>query len=614
MIVVLGLIVVSFAIWGVGDIFRGYGRSTVAKIGNTEIGIEQFRQLFNDRVQQLGRQIGRPLTPDQARAFGLDRQLLSELVSQAALDARAADLGLNLPDPVVAERITTEPSFKAPNGQFDKARFDAIIRQAGYTEQRFVAEQRQIMLRQQIAETIAGGVDVPKVAADALVRFQNETRVVDYVVLGEAQAGTIAPPSDEALAKYFEEHKAQFRAPEYRKIVVLSDTAEDLARKITIADADAKAYYDRNRDKLGTPEKRQMSQLVFPDEAAAQAAADAIKQGKSFAEVAKERGVKDSDSNLGTLAKQDMLDPAVANAAFTLKEGETSAPVRSRFGFVLVRVGKIEPGVQQTFEQAAPAIKQQLALEQARSQASDLYNKVEDERAAGQNLTEIAAKLQLPLRTIDAIDRAGRGPDGKPVADLPKGIDLLSAAFAAEVGVDADPLQITGSYVWYEIAGITPSRERKLDEVKTEVTARWRTDQIAARLSENATALLGKLKAGTALAAAAGLKVETATGLKRGTAAPQLGQAALDAVFRTPKDQAGTAAGAAAGTRIVFVVKDASVSAFDTSAATVKPLIDRLRQSFSADLLSQYIEAVEREIGATVNQAAFNRATGASTN
>src|SRR5919204_3900971 len=155
---VMGLLIVSFAIWGIGDIFRGFGRSSLAKIGRTEIGIEQFRQMYNDRLQQLGRQIGRPISPDQARALGFDQQLLGQLVAETALDERARQLGLGLSDAEVARRIREDPTFRGFTGQFDRGRFEAIIRSAGYTEARYAAEQRRVSLRRQLAETVTGEV------------------------------------------------------------------------------------------------------------------------------------------------------------------------------------------------------------------------------------------------------------------------------------------------------------------------------------------------------------------------------------------------------------------------------------------------------------------------
>ena len=122
--VVMGLLALSFAVWGINDIFRGYGRSTLAKIGGTEIPVEQFRQVYNERLQQVGRQLGRPLTPEQASAFGLDRQVLGEMVAEAGLDQRARQMRLGLSDAEVVQRITADPMFQSPTGKFDRARFE----------------------------------------------------------------------------------------------------------------------------------------------------------------------------------------------------------------------------------------------------------------------------------------------------------------------------------------------------------------------------------------------------------------------------------------------------------------------------------------------------------
>src|SRR5262252_8012347 len=132
MAVVLGAIAVSFAIWGINDIFRGFGRSTLAKVGRTEIGVEQFRQLYNDRLQQIGRQFGKPLTPEQARAFGLDRNILQQAIAEAALDEAARQLGLGQSDRAVIDSISQDPNFAGANGKFDPLRFAETIRQFGF--------------------------------------------------------------------------------------------------------------------------------------------------------------------------------------------------------------------------------------------------------------------------------------------------------------------------------------------------------------------------------------------------------------------------------------------------------------------------------------------------
>src|SRR5918994_1820310 len=219
---VMGLLTISFAIWGIGDIFKGFGQSTVAKIGGSEITIEQFRQTYNARLQDIGRQIGRPITPDQARALGFEQQIIGQLIAETALDVRARQLRLGLSDAEIAKSIAQDPAFRGPTGQFDRTIFDYRIRQAGYTEPRYVAERRRLSGRRQIITAVSGGVTTPKAELEAQNRYQNEERVIDYVSLDATQAGDIPPPTPEALNTYFEERKVLFRAPEYRKIVVLS--------------------------------------------------------------------------------------------------------------------------------------------------------------------------------------------------------------------------------------------------------------------------------------------------------------------------------------------------------------------------------------------------------
>jgi peptidyl-prolyl cis-trans isomerase D len=611
MAAVVGFLVISFAIWGIGDIFRGFGRSTVAKIGGTEITIEQFRTLYNDRLQQYARRFGRPITPDQARAMGLDRLVIGQLISEVVLDERARSLGLALSDAEVAKQITTDPAFRGPNGQFDRFRFEQTIRAAGYTEARFVAEQRRQLLRRELAGTVASGLNVPKALVEAANRYRNEQRSIEYVLLDRAQAGDIPTPSPDVLAKYFEERKILFRAPEYRKLVIVSLIPSEQARWIEISDADLKRAYEERRARYTTPERRHILQIDFPNAEAAAAAAARIAKGTSFAEIAKELGKSEKDIDLGTVPKSALIDRAVADAAFALKEGEVSAPVQGRFGTVLVQVLKIEPEQVRSFEQVAPELKQELASTRAKSEIFDVYNKVEDARAEGKSLADAAAGLKLEARTVE-VDRSGRDPAGTPV-NIPDAERLLAAAFSTDVGVERDPLQMQDGYVWYDVVGITPSHERPFEEVKDQVEARWREQEIATRLNAKATDILDKLKAGAKLADIAAqdrLKVETLSGLKRGEPSGPLSAAAVDTVFRTAKDAAGKAEAREAAEQVVFRVTDIVVPSLDTASEDAKRMVEALNRGLSEDILAQYIARLESDIGVTVNQSALNQVIG----
>jgi peptidyl-prolyl cis-trans isomerase D len=601
---VFGLIAISFAIWGIGDVFRGFGRSGLARIGGTEISIEQFRSLYSERLQQLGRQLGRPITLDQARQMGLDQQLVGQLIGEATLDERVKALRLGISDAEMSRRITTNPEFQGPTGQFDRTLFEMRLRQNQTTERRFIDEQRRLMLRRQLAGTVLSGTQLPKAAMEAAERYANEQRSVEYVLLERAQAGEIPDPTPEQLAKYFEERKSQFRAPEYRKIVILPLIPGEQAMWTSISDADVQKAYEERRARYLTPERRELQQIVFPNQEDAQAAADRIAKGEAFLDIAKERKLTEKEIDLGLLTKAAIIDQAVGNAAFALKENEVSAPVKGRFGIVLVRVVKIVPEEVRPFDQVRDELRKELANERARAEILPLYDKIEDERSVGRPLAEAAANLKLAARTIDV------SPSGEPVTNIPDAQRLLQQAFNAEVGVENDPLQVQGGYVWYEVAGITPERERTLDEVKDELATRWRNDQVANLLRAKATEMLEKLKAGTPFAEVAkdaGLKVETRTEIKRGNAVPPFSGRTIDAIFRTAKDAYAIAEAAAPGEQLVLRVTDITMPEVDPKSEDATRIRESLNRSFTEDVFGGYLGYLQRQVGVTINQNALKQ-------
>jgi peptidyl-prolyl cis-trans isomerase D len=615
MAVVMGVLIISFGVWGIADIFRGFGQSTLATVGGTEISINEFRQLYTEKLQQIGRQFGRPLTMDQARAFGLDRQLLQQTIAEAALDEEARRMGLGQSDAETMRTIVSDPNFKGVGGNFDPARFQAVIRQAGFSEQRYLADQRKVSLRRQIVGTISAGIEPPKTMIDALSRFQNEQRAIEYVNLDAAHAGAVEQPSPETLASYFDDHKTQFRAPEYRKIAFVAITPEEIGKWSEVSEEDARKLFEQRRDRLGTPEKREVSQMVFPSAEEASAARTRLGSGLSFEDLAKERGLNAADLDLGMVAKSGILDPAIADAAFSLPPGEVSQPVQGRFGVALVKVGKVEPGVEPSYESETAGLKKEIATERARKSVADLRDKMEDERGGGSNVIEAAQKLGLSAVTIDAVDRSGRLPNGELATNVPRGLDVVSQAFNTDMGVDNDPIAFNGGYVWYDVLGITPSRERNLDEVKEQVETRWRDDQIGNRLKAKATEMVQKLEQGGKLAdeaAGSGLKVETAAGFRRDASLPGVPASAITAAFRTAKDGVGQTAGTSSNEWIVFRVTDVSVPPVDLASDEMKKLKDTLQRGLTDEQVGQYVTRIESDIGTSINQAALAQVTGAN--
>jgi peptidyl-prolyl cis-trans isomerase D len=613
--VVMSVLAASFAVWGINDIFRGFGRSTVAKIGGIEIPIEQFRQTYTDALQMLSRQSGHVITPDEAMARGVPRQVLSEMVAEAGLNERARQMRLGVSDSEVSRRIVSNPAFQNQQGKFDRARFEDAMRNAGFNEKRFVAEQRNLTLRRQIIDSVSGNIPLPNAWLDALNQFQNQQRGIAYIALGPAQAGDIAAPTEEQLSKYFDARKIRFRAPEFRKVATVVATPTELAKTAEVPDEDVKQIFDTYRNRYITPERRHIAQMPFPAMAEAQAASERIKGGLTFAALAAERGMKEQDLDLGTVPRSTIIDPAVADAAFSLKEGEVSAPVQGKFGVVIVTVSKIIPEEAKTFADVAPQIRNEIALARVKKTVLDVHDKIEEARAGGASLEDAAQKLKLPVVTYEAIDRSGRDPAGKPIANLPHATEVVSAAFATDVGVDNDPLEADGGYIWYDVTGITPARERTLDEVKSQVEAQWRDDEIATRLKAKAAEILDKLKNGgtlEAMAAANGVKVETASNITRTKPPETISGRMIDAIFHTALDAYASAEGDKPTQWTVFRVTDVKTPGFEANSPNGKALNDMVSRQVSDDVFGQYMAWLENDLGTSVNQSALQQALGNS--
>ena len=612
MSICVGLLVIAFGYWGIGDIFRsGFAPSALATVGSARMTTEEFRQLYNNRLQLVSRQLRQPISPDQARALGFDRQVLAQWMQESALDQAARNMRLGISDAEVTKRITDDPAFHVPGGAFDRTVFQDMIQQQGLSEQGYIAQQRRDFVRRQITSTLTGNVAPSNATLEAITRYQNEQRDTDYVVLTRAQAGDIPPPAPDVLAKYFDEHKLLFRAPEYRKATILALLPEDMARTIEISADDAKAFYDKNAARFSVPEKRQVAQLLFTDKEEAHKVADRLAGGLSWDDLAKEPEHKPIE--LGLIQKTAIADGKVADAAFSLAQGQTSGAIDGVFGSVIVHVAKIEPGSSKTFAEVEADIKKGLALQRANEEIRKLRDKVDEELGGGTPLDEIAKKLKIPDQNIEAIDRSGRDPAGKPV-DLPKGVDVVDGIFSADVGIENDALRTKdGGSVWYELVAVTPSRERTLDEVKDRVEARWRDDQVVARLDAKAKEMVDKLKGGAKLdelAAADKLKVQHTPWLKRADKPAGFPADAMAALFRTPKGAAASAQGNEPTERIVFVVKDVTVPAFDPATTDAKRIAENLRTAMAEDLYEQYITRVQTDVGVTINQKSLDDALG----
>lgn len=609
----LVLLVVSFAVWGIsGQIATGFGGNAVVTAGGTKVSPIEYRLAYDRQIAVLSQQFGTRLTREQARALGVEDQVLGQLVAGAVLDEQASELGLGLSQDKLAQLTMSDPAFQGPDGRFSRQQFEYVLRQIGMRPEDYLQSRGQVAIRQQIVEAVSDGLKAPDTFLRAVALYRGEDRTAEYIVLPKSLVESVEEPSDTALSQYFEENKQSYAAPEYRKIAYVTLVPENIADEAAISDAQVQEDYEQNIARFTTPETRTIEQLVFPSREAAQTALDSIRAGATFDSTVTAQGKTASDTLLGTFAKDKVPDPAVAEAAFALQANEVSQIVDGAFGPVLLRVTQITPAVVKSLAEAAPEIRKDLALAEANRILLDVHDNYEDSRAGGESLREAAAKLGLAVATVEAIDRAAQRPDGSVVGDLPQSKELLEAAFETEAGIENPPVNVGSTgYVFYEVEGITPARERTLDEVKAKVVADWKEAETEKRLAAKAAEMEKRLKDGTpldTLATELGLEKQTKRGLKRETDDGDFGRAGVVAIFGVAEGGTGLVAAPTGDAQIVFRVAEA----FEPAGADASSIPEDAQRSFASgmadDLLDQLVAKLQGEYGVTVNRSAIEQA------
>lgn len=561
------LLVASFAVWGVsGSMLSGTGDAVVT-VGDTTVSPTEFRLAYDRQIALLSQRFGTRITREQARALGLENQIYSQLVSGAALDELADDMNLGLSRGRLAGLIAEDPAFQGLDGDFSRQAFSSVLANVGMSEEDYIRNREDVAVRTQIIEAVSDGFTLPETVLDAVARHRAATRTVNYIVVDESMIEPVGEPDEETLQAYFEENKARYRAPEFRKISYVTLTTDDVADPAAISDDAVRSAYEDNAGNYSTPERRTLDQLVFSDAQSAEAAAQQLAEGADFAEIVEAEGRRMEDVRIGSFTREEMSSTALGDAAFAVEEeGGVTGVVEGPFGPVILRVAEIEAGGTQPFEEVSDKIRQDLALQGAGDALFDLYNAYEDARAGGMSLEEAAKELQLEPVVVEAVDETGRNPEGETV-ELPQAQELLTEAFQTEVGFEPSPLTIgSEGYLWYEVLDVQADRDRTLDEVRDQVVADWTADQTAEALAARAGELVERLAGGESLqeiAADVGAQVETEYGLQRQSDDPLFGDTAIAAAFGGPRGHTAMAPVADGSDRLVMQVTDTAISASD---------------------------------------------------
>ncbi|MFA4994888.1 MAG: SurA N-terminal domain-containing protein [Bdellovibrionales bacterium] len=584
-------LIVSFSIWGIGDMFRGNSlQKTVASVSGNAITVQQLNILFEKALVEARQKYDPNLTAERARQLGLLDQALDREITRQLIDRDIGRQGINVSAEVVLNLLASEPQFRNKDGSFNKQLFRQLLEQQRMSEGVFIAQGQQDLSRQLLVDALSGSVLAPQVQVDALYKARAQKRILDVVTIDETKLGGIPAPSGKALQDFYDNKQEMFTAPEYRSLTVATLSTDSLTKGLSITDDQVKKEYDAKRGQFFSPERRDIVQVVLQNEEKAKQVAAAARKTGNLPAAAKE--LKETAVPINQIEKKS-LTPELSKAVFALSEGGISDPVKSQLGWHVVMLKKTIPAGDQSFDRVKDKLRDDMRHDQAIETATRVVNSLDDQLAAGHSLDDIADDLKLRLIKIPAVDSKGLLPNGKAPAELPNKEKTLEYAFAQNAG-ETSPVEDNKAGVYFVVRTdqIVPSGVRPFGEVKSSVALAWKVHEQKMKAQGLAEKIAKALNAGSRLSAfddpAGGISSRASQPLSMlGDTDRQLPPALIVQAFRLKKGE--TATGEAEGKQVVVRLS----GIVDVDALRPDPrktiIAAELKKAEANELLEQYV-------------------------
>jgi len=588
----------------------------IAKAAGQTIELQAFQAEFQRALAQEQRTLPPGQELPAARRQLIGRQVLDRMVAQAALGSELRALRIVTPDEAVAATVRGMAAFRGTDGAFSKPVFDAVLRNNGYTEDRFLSQLRGELAQRQILAAVAGSPAVPAAELGPLYDAQFEKRSADTALFALAAEPEAAEPEAAVLARWYDNHPDLYGTPEYRRIKAIVLSPESLAKDIAVTEDDLKAAYAERRKEFVTEAKRSVQVVSAPDEAKAAAIAATWRGGADWAavqEAAKAQQV--AALALDDATEVQIPDPDLAKAVFSAEAEQVVGPVKGALGWFVVRVTKIAAAGETPFEDAKDSLRAQIVAGRAADMIYDRANKVDQILGNGGSMEELPGDLGV-IGVSGTTDAEGFTEAGSP-APIPGSpalrSALLAAAFAAREGdlprLQEVPAEGGGVSAYFAVAveSSVPPGLKPYDAVTERVLDDWRADQRRRGAGAAATAMMAAVQAGTSFsdaATTAGVTPRLTALVTRNQADADIPQPLLRAIFAL-KPQEATMVEAAEGFLVAQVVETvrpdraADTAGFEQARA-------QLARSIGGDLSAVFVEALRKRAEPQVNQRNFD--------
>ncbi len=506
--ILIGLLVIGFAVWGVSDVFTPQNKNAALSVGDVDISLPEFESDFRRELQARGRDSGQQLTNQEAFDQGIHTQILQRSLIEAVIALDANDLGIGVNRKTARELVKEIPTFQDPiTNKFSEKKLDEVLMQNRITRATFENDIYKSLRRQQIVPAIIKGIEAPVAFAEDRYKFLTEQRKAQVLTLSEASVPAPQTPDDEVLKSYINQNAARYTAPQYRRVSLLRLEPVDLTPDIEVTEEQIKAAFDYKIElgELGSNETRSIIQITTSDEATAKQVVDRLNAGEDATAIATSLGLI-APITYTDVEADDIFDPETSKIGFSLEAGKAKSILGSLGNWYAVKVTAINTAQSPNYDDMKAEIKADLLKDLAEEKLYDITGEIEDAMTDGLTLEEISEKVGYGLASLDFIDRTGTSEDGIRLSGINRipGIaedeTILIAIFTNDLGYQTDLFQTsTGGWASIRVDDIKDEVLRPFETVKDEAIAAWKTEKIDTSINDLMLDLASKAQTGVTL-------------------------------------------------------------------------------------------------------------------
>lgn len=482
----IGILILSFAVWGIQDIFGNYKNSVAIEIDGNEISLDELVNEYNYQLSTISSQLGKQISFDESMALGIDKIAIENLIRKMILQIELNKYGINIPEEFIAQKIINDDAFKS-DGVFNKARYRQLLSFSGYTEESFLISELNANKQNQLYSLIANKNYIPNTLLDIINDYNSTEKVINYIEIPKKNI-SVKTPSERELLEFYDKFQNGYRKSETRDFDALILNADSLKNNISVSQTEIQNYYNENIDSFKVEETRDVYQFFFDDLIAAE---EFLAESKivSFEMLLDSYNLSKSDDYLGNIQKDDILDSDLAEIAFKIDAKTFSNPIDGLLGLSIVYIDEIYEGSTPPLNELASTIEEELKLEAALNLIDDVFFSIEDDFLSGMQMQEIADKNKITLTNFAKIDINGKDFDNNDI-NVIQNDELLQRLFNSDIGDFIEVVETEDSYIWIKLNAINEPFIRSFKDVRDLVTS----DMIKQRLDKKEQKIIEEIE------------------------------------------------------------------------------------------------------------------------